>query len=219
MSQSNEDSENQLPVHEDNYLLSREQLTSAVNLACAPLVGEVYETIQTHLKNEQARQTTIESKATALLSAVGLVSTLAFAFVGTLLNQHAALDNMPNAHKCVFVGLLIVAVVSAIVAGGFAITALLVSNEQLSPNERAIFHHDALRRADVMEDDYAVRDYRRYLVPHIWRIAQRERKVLNRKGRLVATGQKCFFCFIACVGVLAVIICGRLLVVLGLATL
>lgn len=190
----------------------------AVELGSAGLVREVHETVQTYLRNEMARQTLIESKATSLLSAVGLSMTIAFAFVGSLLEHHATLAEMPSVVRWAMSILLVIAPLLGTVSATVAIYALLISDNQLVPNEEAIFDIERLKKADKHEnDDFAVREYRRYLIPHLWKIAQRETAVLDKKGRCVALAQRLFGAFIGCIGVVAVMVCGQLLCLLAIA--
>ncbi len=176
--------------------LTHGELKEALRLNNAALVEDIYEIAQRQLRAESERQGRLDSKASGLLTAVGLSLTVLLTYGGLLLGD-AAKKLRAGSHTIWIFALvsLGLAVLAGFVAGFCAMRALGVTR-LATMNERSIFDMKTLRKADE-EDVQGIVNYRRFLIPrHVAKIAQVQFNSLERKAKLVRRGQGFYVLFL-----------------------
>lgn len=173
--------------------LSPKQLRKRLSLNWSGLVSEVYNLVQRQATAEAARQARLDAKATSLLSTVGLSLTVSFAVGGLLLSQSVKFPGVGHTRATIVLVGFVVAVAFGLIAGGFAIRALLVNDRHKSLGEESIFNEDALRLADEQEtDEQSVSVYRRFMTVQLWRVARTAGDIQTNKSQHIKKGQLCF---------------------------
>ncbi|WP_437627099.1 hypothetical protein [Sorangium sp. So ce1151] len=188
--------------------LSQSEIQAAVHLTSATLIKEVYDISVRQVQSEGARQVIIDGKASTLLGAVGLSLTLSLALASQLLSS----QSLHYMFKQVLAVILVVGTLCALLAAAHALMAVRITEKYRTLNEKDVFNRDILYTANAEEgDDGPASYYRRYLIPQIWRIAQLDSDIHERKARLVANGQRWFFGFVFCIAAIGAIVAAKAL--------
>ena len=188
--------------------LTPKELSEALALRNTKLVKELYETAQRQLKAESERQTRLDSKATGLLTVVGLSLTVVFTFGGQFVwGQAPHLRGYPHGWPVILTALGI-AIAAGLFAGAFAMLALRVRGSYMTMSNATIFNEPALADADTTKEEDAgtnrtneeekrLARYQRYLLIDMWTIAQNHYRTHERKAHLIRIGQGFYALFLA----------------------
>ena len=193
--------------------MDREEVTQATRVHSPKLVQELYEITQRQMKYESERQARLDSKANGLLALVSLSLTVLFTYGGGFL--YTQRENLRGAGSYWSASLVLLAVASLFGIGAsiLAVVALQVTRGYRTLDERSVFNTTQLRKYDnEANDDDSLKEYRRYLLPDMGEIVQKQFRIHERKASLILTGQWCYVLFLLClmaIGALMVVFAMR----------
>lgn len=191
--------------------LSEAALVERLKLSSPELVAELFSLTKGRLEEEDKRQTRLDTKATSLLTASG-VSVTVSATLGSALVTHASKLHPFMAYAVGAAFLLAVGL--GLRAARIAMKALRVRSGFKTASEHAILDAEILFRANAQpqsksngqqpDDDpelraYGLMEYRKYLVLHLWPIAQEHNGINSEKASDVALGQCRFIQFLGAI--------------------
>lgn len=201
--------------------LPTDELIRRLAIDSPKLVQELYTISQRQIEAETARQSRLDAKAVSLLTASGISLTVASSLAAVLLPKLA------GSHP-VLAGLIAFLLAFTAICGFltvlFAVLTLRVK-EYLTPSEQTIFDEAALKKAndppgltDVRPEDeeekarYGLMEYQKFMIPHLWKIVQRQRTNHDQKVVQANRGQYAFLAFLillllACLCVVIVVVC------------
>jgi len=174
--------------------LTPSELAARLCLTSETLVNNIHDVVLRLNQAEDLRETRLDGKAQGLLATVGLANTVAFTFGGVLL-QNAAVLRGP---RWMVTGLIIAygsALLSGLLAGGFALWALWVREAYRNVDEAEVFNEAELAAAELEKEKAGVR-YRRFLIVHLVQIARTHFDVHEVKAKLIKKGQLLFLWFL-----------------------
>lgn len=193
--------------------MTEDDVVEAMRLNSPALVAEVYETTRRNADNYNQKHARLDSKATTLLSVIGLSLTVVFTYGGQLvLGQANVIKALGRGRWLFLTTSFSLAALAGICAGICAAAALLV-RDHAEMTDRNIYDAKALREADVLEHEEqnkGVADYRRSLTIHMWSIVKQRESKLGKKAGWIQAGQICFFAFLALLAVVFVEIVSRM---------
>lgn len=189
--------------------LDKAELIRRAQINSPELVAELQSVVVRQVAEEASREQRIDTKATALLSAVGLSVALVSMLAGPTLVK--ALERAPDWLSLSAKFALAIAAGLAIGTGVIAVLVLRV-RAYGSPHEEAVWNASELRAADAdpKDDDdvkLGVTIYRRYMLVAMWEAHQKTQRVNTDRARLLYWGQIAFIAFCC-----AMVILGGLLV-------
>jgi hypothetical protein len=178
--------------------LSTSEIKQAISINSRTIIKEVYDTALRQVQSESSRQSTLESKATALLSAVGLAMTLLFTLgCQILLGASNPFAGFNYSHRIALFICFVASIIAALLSSAHAIWALRISDKYRYVGELNIFDKETLLAASTHKnDDDAVTEYRRWLVPSLWAAFKNDYDLHKRKAALIYRGQLCFLAFV-----------------------
>jgi hypothetical protein len=178
-----------------------EELRKRAALHSPELVAELHSVVLRQIAEEATREARIDTKATSLLSAVGISISLLSAFMGPSVVK--ALSNAAGWLSFFVYALLLLAALSAIGTGIVAVLVLRVRGYG-TPHDEAIWNAGELSAADAKNDDkpeeahdrvLGVAQYRRYMLVSMWEAHVKTRGVNDRRAKNLLRGQWVFVGF------------------------
>ena len=101
--------------------------------------------------------------------------------------------------------------IAALLSSVHAIWALRISGDYRFVGEANIFDQEIIRHASTYEDEDAVAEYRRWLIPSLWAAFKNDYAIHERKAAIVYRGQLCFLAFVVSLAGVALAIAGIVL--------
>lgn len=216
-------------------LLSGDDLAKRLARYSPDLVEEVAKVARDALASENARESSLNGKATSLLTASGLSLTVAFTFGGMLLQHPEYLDSLNSGWAAVVPFLYGGALLCGLAATGFALGALFVTSKYVGLTEANVFDPEVLGEADRL--DVESRDavngnpamppsegdtggvagpppfpksgtayFKRFITAHLWQIYQEHFPIHEVKAKRIWKGQVFFGLFLLTLAVLGLML-------------
>ncbi|MBI4700812.1 MAG: hypothetical protein HY744_06550 [Deltaproteobacteria bacterium] len=162
------------------------------------LIAELHDTAKREIDSESTRRTSLESKAASLLTAVGVSLTVVLTIGGKMLIDYQAhLAAMSSTMHWLLGWCGTLSVVLLLAAAFLTVVTLRVTDSYRRPAEDAIFNEQELREAwDLQEDERGVAGYQRFIVPHLWMIAQANSAANTAKANWLQNAQRCYLGFL-----------------------
>jgi hypothetical protein len=149
---------------------------------------------------EQRRETSLDTRSTALLGVLGLSFTLAFTFGTSALLQHrAAFLTLGAVPWRMLNGMYLIALLLGIFCGAHALAAFRIGPLPRPVRAWRLLDAELLSRSPGEVDDLSAR-YSRAVTARILQGAQELAANNDRRAAKVATGIRLFACFLALVG-------------------
>jgi hypothetical protein len=174
--------------------MTKAQLKACLRLGSIELVAEVWAITQKQVDVEATRHTRLETKATALLTAIGLSLTIAFTFGATLMSK-AAVDFAE--HRTWILFSFGCAIITGLISALLALRAVMVTGQR-QVEESAIFG-DVLQSSDrhkTEDEKEGLMRYRQSLIMHFWEIRNQYDLTYRQKVKFVKWGQRAFAGFL-----------------------
>ena len=154
------------------------------------VVEDLYSIAQKHLDEEAARTGKLDAKATTLLGATGLLTTIAFSFgPAVFFGQPGHLHGVVGA--IIFV-LFLLLIAYGVLAANYAVSSLRTRETFVVSSEETLLREDALAYAQA----WGRAAYRKYLIAHMLPIAAKNKDINDEKASLVGSAQDCLKMFL-----------------------
>ncbi len=217
-------------------LLSGDELAKRLARFSPDLVEEVAKVAKDALAGENGRESSLNGKATSLLTASGLSLTVAFTFGGMLLQHPEYLDPLSGGWAATVAFLYGAALLSGLAATGWALGALFVTSKYVGISESNVFDPAVFAESDrldfesqnggkekgappvqAVQEGYAVEDpppfpksgtayFRRFMTAHLWQIYQEHFRIHRAKAKRIWKGQVFFGLFLVALATLGLIL-------------
>lgn len=186
-------------VHEP---LTATTIRQRLNLATDLVVVEILVVARERLATEWNRHTALDEKAAALLGQSAVVSTIATAVGGTLI-QMGAIKDVFGVWLWPVSGSYVAAIVAGLFSAGLAIAASKVRAANVGVSESAIFDETVISMSskEVGDDNPngGPTAYKRFLANHLWQIGSAHHNANEKKANDLENAQKFFIGFLALV--------------------
>jgi hypothetical protein len=177
--------------HAHLHDLQAEEIQRLLETALPPhgdvkIVDDIYEFSQRQLASEDTRSAKLDARATSILGAAAISTTLAFSAGGWALLDNVQKVPLGTALAVAFV----VIVVLGLGTGLFALLGLLLRANVHYVDERQIYHPSVLALGRNQAD------FRLHVATHVWLIWQSRRRRNEERSKAIVRGQWCFLAFL-----------------------
>jgi len=187
--------------------LTEDQVREAVRIEDTRLLDNVYELAESQVERAETHRAALDEKAAQFLGVTGATFSLAFTvgglFLENVLLSGPAVSVVPRGLVVTTWALWLIALALTLVAVWFCFLAYRARSDYRGINDADIFNVEVIEQSDrgigaanvysakpLQQGD--AKAYRRYMAVHFWKVAKRNYKVNESKGRRLKVAQGLF---------------------------